>query len=214
MELNILQREFDRMQMFHGNKNLNAIYGCGKEQNPKLALVFLCPNINNIATRKTWKGVRAHHLGTKPLWNILSQCDMFDKNLNEQIKCRKPSEWDNLFCQDVYNSVKENDMWITSISKCSNANSKLPDNKTLRLYRDLLLEELFKVNPDKVVVFGSEAATILLRKDIKVSQSRKQEFGLVAKNRRFKTYVTQCVGAGKVCDSIEDLNYIKNIDLT
>ena len=54
-----LIEKYDKMQSKYGSKELNAVYGCGCLNNPRVALVFMNPTKRNIATDKSWKGIRA-----------------------------------------------------------------------------------------------------------------------------------------------------------
>ena len=67
------------------------------------------PTARNIATQKTWKGVRYQWLGTKQVWNFLAKCDLFSKDLCEDINNKKPKEWTNEFCKIVYKEVQDVD---------------------------------------------------------------------------------------------------------
>ena len=46
--------QYNKLQDIYGSKNLNSVYGFGKEHNPKVALVFMNPTKRNIATDKSW----------------------------------------------------------------------------------------------------------------------------------------------------------------
>lgn len=42
-----------KLQNAYGSKNLNAVYGCGEDRNPRIALVFMNPTKRNVATDKS-----------------------------------------------------------------------------------------------------------------------------------------------------------------
>ena len=77
---------YDKLQIEYGSANLNSVYGCGEDKNPKIALVFMNPTKRNIATDKSWTGIKAQWLGTKQIWDFLTKCGLFSKKLNESIK--------------------------------------------------------------------------------------------------------------------------------
>ena len=54
-----LIKQYDELQNTYGSKDLNPVYGCGEDCNPRVALVFMNPTKRNIATDKSWKGLRA-----------------------------------------------------------------------------------------------------------------------------------------------------------
>ena len=64
-KLEQLKKKFDELQKVYGAPQLNSVYGCGCEDNPKLALVFMNPTARNVATSGDWTGLRAQWLGTK-----------------------------------------------------------------------------------------------------------------------------------------------------
>ena len=66
-----LIEQYDKLQIKYGSANLNSVYGCGEDKNPKIALVFMNPTKRNIATDKSWTGIKAQWLGTKQIWDFL-----------------------------------------------------------------------------------------------------------------------------------------------
>ena len=94
-----LIKQYDELQKTYGSKDLNSVYGCGENSNPRVALVFMNPTKRNIATDKSWKGLRAQWLGTKQIWEFLAKCEMFSSNINEEIKSKKPKYWTPEFCR-------------------------------------------------------------------------------------------------------------------
>lgn len=98
-----LIKQYDELQNTYGSKDLNSVCGCGEDCNPRVALVFMNPTKWNIATNKSWKGLRAQWLGTKQIWEFLAKCELFSSNINEKIKNKKPKDWIPEFCEYVYN---------------------------------------------------------------------------------------------------------------
>ena len=84
----------------------------GKDKNPDLCLVFMNPTAKNIATSKDWKGIRCPWLGTKQVWKFLADVGLFDKNLNNQIQNMKPKDWSLEFCENVYDEVARQNVYI------------------------------------------------------------------------------------------------------
>ena len=88
-----LKKQFDKLQKIYGAKDLMSVYGNGCQNEPELMLVFMNPTSRNIATNKSWKGIRAQWLGTKDVWKFLTKCALFDNNLFDKISKMKPVDW-------------------------------------------------------------------------------------------------------------------------
>ncbi|MBP3630151.1 MAG: hypothetical protein J6J23_01545 [Clostridia bacterium] len=206
-----LIERFDKLQKEYGSKELNSVYGCGCSKNPKVALVFMNPTKRNIATDKAWTGLRAQWLGTKQIWDFLSKCGLFDSELNDKIKAKKPREWTPEFCDEVYDEVKKQKVWITNLAKCTQDDARpLPDHIFLQ-YKDLLKTELNMVKPEKVLFFGNQVSSIMLDEKITVSTARQKKFDLYLNSERFDAYaVYYPVGNGRFNQSkaVEDIKEI------
>lgn len=173
-----INKQYDKLQDKYGSKQLNSVYGAGCRQNAKVALVFMNPTKRNIATDKNWNGLKAQWLGTKQIWDFLTKCDLFDENLNKQIKSKRPTDWTEEFCEKVYAEVASKGVWITNLAKCSQDDARpLPDEIFLQ-YRDLLKRELALVSPQKVLLFGNQVASIVLEEKVSVSLARCKKFDL------------------------------------
>ena len=173
-----INKQYDKLQVKYGSKQLNSVYGAGCRQNAKVALVFMNPTKRNIATDKNWNGLKAQWLGTKQIWDFLTKCDLFDENLNKQIRSKRPTDWTEEFCEKVYAEVASKGVWITNLAKCSQDDARpLPDEIFLQ-YRDLLKDELALVSPQKVLLFGNQVASIVLEEKVSVSLARCKKFDL------------------------------------
>lgn len=204
---------YDKLQVIYGSKELNSVYGCGEDRNPRIALVFMNPTKRNIATDKSWKGLRAQWLGTKQIWEFLEKSGLFSSNINNEIKSKKPKDWTAEFCEYVYNEVKAQGLWITNLAKCTQEDARpLPDSVFLK-YKDLLKEELKLVNPQKIFFFGNQVSTIMLEQPITVSTTRQQKFLLKIDEKVFESYALfYPVGNGRFNQNkaIEDIKEILN----
>ena len=173
-----INKQYDKLHDNYGSKQLNSVYGAGCRRNAKVALVFMNPTKRNIATDKNWNGLKAQWLGTKQIWDFLTKCDLFDENLNKQIKSKRPTDWTEEFCEKVYAEVASKGVWITNLGKCSQDDARpLPDEIFLQ-YRDLLKRELALVAPQKVLLFGNQVASIVLEEKVSVSLARCKKFDL------------------------------------
>lgn len=206
-------KKYDELQNTYGSKDLNSVYGCGEDCNPRIALVFMNPTKRNIAAEKSWNGLRAPWLGTKQIWDFLAKCGLFNSTINEEIKSKKTKDWTPEFCEYVYNEVKMQGLWITNLAKCTQDDARpLPDSVFLQ-YKDLLKEELNLINPQKIFFFGNQVSSIMLEQPITVSTTRKQKFLLKIDEKTFESYALfYPVGNGRFNQNkaIEDIKEILN----
>ena len=209
-----LTKEFDKLQTKYGSKNLDSVYGCGEKNNPRVALVFMNPTKRNIATSKSWTGLKAQWLGTKQIWDFLVKCNLFTSKINEEIKTKKPSDWTEEFCEYIYSEVKKQGVWITNLAKCTQDDARpLPDAVFLK-YKDLLKKELSIVNPKKIIFFGNQVASIMLGSKVSVSLVRKKVFKLNIEDKEYESYaVYYPVGNGRFNQpkAVEDIKAIINM---
>lgn len=206
-----LQNKYDELQYKYGSKNLNSVYGCGCSNSPKVALVFMNPTKRNIATDKNWKGLRAQWLGTKQIWDFLVKCNLFDREINERIKAMKPRDWSVSFCEEVYKVIENNCVWMTNLAKCSQDDARELSDDIFLQYKDLLLEELAKINPEKIFLFGNQVSSIVLNEKINVSQVRLKKYVLTIKGREYECYsLYYPVGNGRFNQdkTVEDIKTI------
>ena len=211
MEQINLVNVYDTLQKKYGDKNLNSVYGGGCIKSPKVCFVFMNPTAKNIATAKSWKGVRYQWLGTKPIWKFFNKLGLISDELNNEIQNKKAADWTNEFCIEVYNEVKNNKFDITNLAKCTQADARHLSDSVFLEYKKYLLLELEQVNPKKIVFFGNQVSSIMLNQNISVSNCRNQKFNLEINNKNFDCYaVYYPVGNGffNVDKAIEDLNKI------
>ncbi len=209
---NIIE-QYNKLQNKYGSSNLNSVYGYGKLNNAKIALVFMNPTKRNIATDKAWTGLKAQWLGTKQVWDFLTQCNLFSPELNKEIKSKRPKDWTPEFCVKVYNEVEKQGLWITNLAKCTQEDARpLPDDIFLK-YKDLLKQELNLVNPQKIFFLGNQVASIMLDQPIFVSKARKQKFLCNIADKQVESYaIFYPVGNGRFNQpkAIEDIKQIIN----
>ena len=206
-----INKEYDKLQNKYGSKELNSVYGYGKKDGSRAALVFMNPTKRNIATSKSWQGLKAQWLGTKQIWDFLSACGVFSAEINKEIKSKRPKDWDETFCEKVYDEVIKQGLWITNLAKCTQDDARaLPDEVFLQ-YTDLLKEELKIVNPQKIFFFGNQVSSIMLERPISVSKVRHERFELIIGGQSYDCYaVYYPVGNGRFNQSkaVEDIKSI------
>ncbi len=210
-----LHKQYDKLQTQYGAKGLHSVYGCGCDTNAKIALVFMNPTKRNIATAPNWAGLRAQWLGTKQIWEFLTKCNLFDSTINAEIKAKSPKDWTPEFCDKVYGVVKQNGIWMTNLAKCTQEDARPLPDKVFKQYTELLQQELYKVNPQKILFFGNQVSSIMLKCPITVSTVRKKKFTLAINDRTYDSYaVYYPVGNGRFNQhlAIEDIKAILSSD--
>jgi DNA polymerase len=207
-QLNVLCKNYDKMQNKYGDINLNSVYFGGCINNPDICFVFINPTRKNPASLKNWKGIRAPWIGSKNIWNLFFELSLIDKKTYNKIRSIKGKEWDECFSNVVYNSLKKNKVFVTNLAKCTQTDArKLKDDVYIQ-YLDLFLKEMELINPKKIILFGNQVSSIVLNTKISVSQCRKKEFILNKKYKCFCVYYPVGNGWFNIDKSIEDLKYI------
>ena len=214
MTLNDLTKEYDKLQLEYGAKELDSIYNGGCTENPDICFVFMNPTGRNIASVKTWKGIKSPWLGTKNIWDLFYSLDLMDESIYQEIKNKKGTDWTPEFASEVYEDVKKHKYFITNLGKCTQIDARpLPDS-VYKKYLELLRKEIEIINPKVIVLFGNQVSSIVLEEKISVSLCRKKKFVKKINDKEYKFYsVFYPVGNGRfnIDKSIEDIKWIMNI---
>jgi DNA polymerase len=211
MQVKELIKKFDALQIVHGDKNLDAICGAGEIHNPKIFFVFMNPTGKNISSNKKWKGLKAPWIGTKNVWKMFFQLGFFDDNFFSEIKSKNLNDWDYEFANKVYVKVKNNSIYITNLSKATQADAKHLKNEVFKKYLNLFLEEVTIVNPQIIIAFGGQVSSVLLNKNIKIANYRKKCEKIEINGNIFKVFpVYYPVGQGmrNITKTKEDIRWI------
>lgn len=212
MKIEDLYEEYDKLQLEFGDPSLHSIYNGGCDDHPDICFVFMNPTGRNIASYDSWKGPRSPWIGTKNIWDLFIADDLIDKNIYDEIKSIKGSEWTEEFAKKVYQNIKAHRIFITNLGKCNQIDARpLPDSVYLN-YLELLKEEFKIIKPKVIVLFGNQVSSIVLGEKISVSTSRKQEYTRVIDGEEFKFYsVFYPIGNGRfnIDKSIEDIKWIQ-----
>ena len=211
MILDDLKNEYDKLQLEYGEPTLDSIYNGGCDNNPDICFVFMNPTGRNIASSKSWQGLKSPWIGTKNIWDLFFAVDLIDKDIYDKIKSIKGSEWTEEFADLVYDNVKKHKYFITNLGKCTQIDARpLPDSVYLN-YLHLLEKEIEIINPKVIILFGNQVSSIVLNEKISVSRARKQEFTKIINGKKYKCYsVFYPIGNGRfnIDKSIEDIKYI------
>ena len=81
MTLDELKKEYDILQLKYGATELDSIYNGGCTDNPNICFVFMNPTGRNIASDKSWNGIKAPWIGTKNIWDLFYELDLLDKDI-------------------------------------------------------------------------------------------------------------------------------------
>ena len=213
MKLEELNKEYDKLQIKYGTKELNSIYNGGCTENPDICFVFMNPT----ASEKSWLGIKAPWIGIKNIWDLFYNLNLVDEKIYQEIKNKKRNEWTPLFAEKVYEDVKKHKYFITNLGKCTQIDARpLPDS-VYKEYLELLRKEIEIINPKVIVLFGNQVSSIVLEEKISVSLCRRKEFVKTINGKKYKFYsVFYPVGNGRfnIDKSIEDIKWIMNEEMS
>lgn len=216
MKLEDLKTKYDKLQLKYGYRELDSIYNGGCENEPNICFVFMNPTGKNIASSKSWKGRKFPWLGTKNIWKLFYNIGLLSNETFNKIQEKKPKDWDYEFCDDLYNEIENNKVFITNLGKCTQVDARPLSDEVLKKYLNLLFEEIDIIKPKIIITFGNQVSSIILNKKISVSENRKQYHKLKIKKEEYKVYpVYYPVGNGifNIDKSIEDIKWIIENDL-
>ena len=211
-----LNAEYDKLQLEYGAKELTSIYNGGCTDNPDFCFVFMNPTGKNIASDPKWKGRRSPWIGTKNIWKLFYRIGLLDEEIYNNIMSKKPHEWDEKFADIVYENVEKHKYFITNLGKCTQIDARVLPNSVYNQYLELLCKEIEIINPKIIVTFGNQVSSIVLDKNISVSQCRKQNFTKNINGKEYNIYpVYYPIGNGmmNIDKAIEDLNSIMKNNL-
>ena len=106
--------------------------------------------------------------------------------------------------------------FITNLGKCTQVDARVLPNSVYNQYLDLLCKEIEIINPKTIITLGNQVSSIVLDKNISVSQCRKQSFSKTISGKNYKVYpVYYPIGNGmmNMDKAIEDLEYIIKTNL-
>ena len=211
MKLEELNVEYDKLQKIYGAKELMSIYNGGCTKNPNICFVFMNPTGRNIASCPKWKGRRSPWIGTKNIWKLFYKIGLLDEEIYQGIISKKPQEWDEEFADMVYSNVEKHKYFITNLGKCTQTDARVLPNSVYSQYLDLLCKEIEIINPKIIITLGNQVSSIVLDKNISISQCRKQSFSKKIGKKNYKIYpVYYPIGNGmmNIDKAIEDLKFI------
>ena len=213
MNLKELEKEYDKLQIKYGAKELDSIYNGGCSNNPNICFVFMNPTGRSIASSKNWKGIKSPWIGTKNTWDLFYELNLLDKDIYQKIKAIKGKDWTEEFAKEVYKDVEEHKYFITNLGKCTQIDARALPDEVYKEYLYLLEKEFEIINPKVIILFGNQVSSIVLNEKINVSKVRKVLFEREINGKKYKFYsVYYPVGNGRfnISKSIEDIKWIMN----
>lgn len=211
-----LNKEYDKLQLVYGDKNLDSIYNGGLNNNPDLFLIFMNPTGRNIASLKSWHGIKSPWIGTKNIWKLFYKVNLIDEDIYNKIISIKGSEWTEEFARQVYDNVIKHKYFISNLGKCTQVDARPLSDSVYKEYLELMYKEIDIVKPKVIITFGNQVSSIVLNKKISVSQNRKIKHELIINDKVYPVYsVYYPIGNGSfnIDKAIEDILYIKeNLD--
>ena len=169
------------------------------------------PTGKNVASSKSWQGIKSPWIGTKTIWDLFNTVELLDDEIYKEIKRIKGSEWTPEFAKKVYDDISKHRVFITNLGKCTQIDARPLPNSTYKEYLHLLEREFEIVKPKKIVLFGNQVSTIVLGEPISVSLTRKKAFKRTIDGNEYTFYpVYYPVGNGRfnIDKSIEDIKWI------
>ena len=211
MQLEELNKEYDKLQKKYGAKELDSIYNGGCNDNPNICFVFMNPTGRNIASSKDWHGRKSPWIGTKNIWDLFYPLNLITEETYLKIKEKKGRDWTPEFADEVYEDVTNHKIFITNLGKCTQVDAReLPDEIYIQ-YLHLLEKEITIINPKVIILFGNQVSSIVLNKKISVSKSRKELHHKKIAQKEYDSYaVYYPIGNGRfnIDKSIEDIKWI------
>ena len=211
MKIEDLKKEYDKLQLEYGAKELDPIYNGGCENNPDICFVFMNPTGKNVASLKTWAGRKSPLIVTKNIWKLFKEVGLLSENTYKDIQSKKPKDWEYEFSDYVYEELTNNKIFITNLGKCTQIDARPLSDEVLKKYLELLFKEIDIIRPKVIITFGNQVSSIILNKKISVSENRKVCHELVVGKNKYKVYpVYYPVGNGifNIDKSIEDIKWI------
>lgn len=211
MRIEDLNKEYDKLQLKYGAKELDSIYNGGLEENPDICFVFMNPTGRNIASEKSWKGRKSPWIGTKNIWDLFYSVGLQDEKIYKKIKSIKGTEWAEEFADEVYEDVKKHKYFITNLGKCTQVDARPLPDKIYKEYLSLLEKEIEILNPKVIILFGNQVSSIVLGEKISVSNVRKKLFKKIINGKEYDAYsIYYPIGNGRfnIDKSIEDIKWI------
>lgn len=214
LQITELFPKFNDLHLAYGSETATPIYGAGQINNPEICLIFMNLTAKNVSSNPNWEGIRAPWIGTRNVWMLLHKLGLFNNSeIIDAIKKMKPEEWTIEFAENLYKEIANESLYITNIAKCTQDDARHLPDKVYKEYLPLMLEELEYVNPKIIFTLGNQVSSILLQRQISVSNYLNDEYDVLKlpSGNGFKVYPTYYpIGQGTP-NMPKAINRIKNV---
>lgn len=211
IQIKHLKGRTDLLQKKFGHPDYRAIYGTGCITQPDICLILMNPTARNVSVHKNWKGLRASWLGTKNIWKLLYQLGLLGEQTFTATQNKRPQDWDDQFARDLYTELAQKKVFLTNLARSTQPDARPLSNSVFAACVPLMEEEINFIRPKVVITFGNQVSSALLKRPIRVSESRKRSFELKIKDSSYPVYATYYpVGMGimNMGRAVEDIEWI------
>ncbi|MFH1188673.1 MAG: uracil-DNA glycosylase family protein [bacterium] len=183
----------------YGHNKNEMIRGAGCLHYPDIMLLFMNPTARNVSAHPTWQGLRAPWVGTKKVWQMLAELTLIDKAAIDYICTIRPEEWKETDVIELYTHISTKKLYITNLASCTQQDARPLPNSIFREYLPVIYDEIQTICPGKIIPFGNQVSSILLQKNISVSQYPSKEYEILnIDQKHFPVYPTYYpVGQGQ-----------------
>jgi uracil-DNA glycosylase len=212
LQVEHLKPAVDRLQRDYGHAGLRAIYGAGCISRPRLLLLFMNPTARNLSAQAAWSGLRAPWIGTKNVWKLLHALGLITGRIFRIIQHGDQSVWTADFAREVYEGLSQKSVYITNLAKCTQIDARSLHDRVFKAYLDNTRQEISTVKPRNIVSFGNQVSSILLGRQIKVSDYTKNKKEAISIGNHaydiFPTYYPVGQGMRNMQKAVERIQYI------
>ncbi|HEY9048143.1 MAG TPA: uracil-DNA glycosylase family protein [Ohtaekwangia sp.] len=161
---------------------LVEIHGGGLDKNPEYFLVFHRVVEGNITLDKDWKGLRVPIIGKTGAWKMLYNLELINRSLYDFTVQVQHNGWTTENVSAIYKQAAHTGLYITAFVKSlAEINTVVIDK-----YRAVLLNEIDRVQPKRIIVFGGEASRYVFRRQEFRAFSKTT---LMANRKSFTVYI-------------------------
>jgi len=189
-EISDLDIWYNKMQKIYGEKTLHAITNGGCTSSPKICFVFMNPTGRNIASVPGWNGIHSPWIGTKNVWKMFYRLGLMSEETYTIIQKIKGSEWTEEFAEQVYQEMASSRVFITNLGKCTQVDARPLPNAVYQEYLALLYKEIELLHPEKIITFGNQVSSIVLKQPICVTKCRGKSYLLKIAGHSYPVYPT------------------------
>ncbi|MBI4451774.1 hypothetical protein HY642_07415 [Candidatus Woesearchaeota archaeon] len=150
------------------SNGLMPIPGAGA-MNPELMLLFINPTARNNSTNPSWKGPRYPFIGCKRPWDQFNKLGWMSNDTLSVIRANA-GQWQPKLARAVLAELRHSSIYVTNLVKNTGEDAALPKAKDIRLYLPLLLREIQRVKPERIIALGSMVSSALLGKPVSMEE--------------------------------------------